>query len=273
MVQSMIKLSKMIPLFLLLFTLSLLGAATIENTLPGLSDSEIVALQNGSILFGNTLSEPIQKYAPQGSNVLKKIEEAMTLDNAFSISALSFIPYKEEMKSMDQSERQLILFNTMRSISTQEGITYISHRAGNKPRVLIEKSWYLSTPKSRQGVNDPVVDQVPATDTRFVYQRDSTFGGNIYRHEYTTNENEINVEVKNIENLKVFSLFNAVRAEQLTISMATYQIDEGILLFGFATITDREPQIKIFGYVIDLPSSFMRRVTALQEWFINEFDK
>jgi hypothetical protein len=51
------------------------------------------------------------------------------------------------------------------------------------------------------------------------------------------------------------------------MTMATYQLDEGLLVFSLSTIEDKDPQISIFGITVDLPSSFRRRITALQQWF------
>jgi hypothetical protein len=42
-----------------------------------------------------------------------------------------------------------------------------------------------------------------------------------------------------------------VKPEQLAISMSTYQLEEGLVLYGIATIKDQKPVINILGYKVD----------------------
>jgi hypothetical protein len=49
--------------------------------------------------------------------------------------------------------------------------------------------------------------------------------------------------------------------------MSSYQTDEGILLYSMATITGRGPQVQVLFIGVDLPSSFLKRVTSLRNWF------
>ena len=81
------------------------------------------------------------------------------------------------------------------------------------------------------------------------------------------------VKVVNLETIRVFSIFKAVNKEQLEIAMDTYLLDEGILLTAMATIEGRDPQIKVLGISVDLPSAFSRRTTALGEWFVDQLNK
>jgi hypothetical protein len=250
-----------------LVAIQIYGNKSLQQIFPQLNQNEIQSLLDGKMLQGQSLYTSIERFAPIGSMAYSNTRKVTQLDNAFSICAVTYIPYPGYLKSMSQKERQVEIFNTIRSISTQEGLMYISFRAGNVPKVLIEKSWYLETPSSRKGLPDPVVTNVPATETNYVFQRDSTFKSNVYRHEYITNDDEIFLEVKNMETMRVFSIFAAVKSEQLAISMSTYQLEDGLVLYGIATIEDQKPVINILGYKVDLPSAFIRRVTALQNWF------
>ncbi|MFA7435997.1 MAG: DUF6675 family protein, partial [Bacilli bacterium] len=129
------------------------------------------------------------------------------------------------------------------------------------------------TPKSRSGIDDPFSYNVPKKDIYYVYQRDSSFGSNIYQHDYETNDKEIFVKVTNLDKVKVFSIFTAVKKEQLAIAMDTYLLDDGILLTAMATIEGRKPEIKVLGVTVDLPSAFNRRITALGDWFVEQLNK
>lgn len=256
-------------LFVLLVSVSLF-AQTAKDVVPSLSESQLADLLAGKLIKGASFSDDVMALIPEDSIAQKHLREALAKPDSFTVVSLSYVPYPDNMKDMSMAERQVEIFNTMRSISTQEGITYISHRAGNKPKVLIEKSWYLETPNSRKGLSDPVSSWVPPTDEYFVFQRDSSFGSNVYRHRYTTSDDEIFVEVKNLETMRVFSIFKAVEEEMLAIAMSTVQLDDGLLLSAMATIEGREPEVRVLGISVDLPSAFTRRTTALGKWFADQ---
>ncbi|MFA7113666.1 MAG: DUF6675 family protein, partial [Sphaerochaeta sp.] len=110
----------------------------------------------------------------------------------------------------------------------------------------------------------------PYSEESFVYQRDSSFGGNRYLHTYTNTDKEIFVEISNISNLKVLGLFTAVKSGQLSINMGTYQLQDGLLLVALTSVRDRKPEVSVLGLTVDLPSAFRRRIVALQNWFIDQ---
>lgn len=266
--------SKRYSLFiLLLFIVFQLSAYSLEELLPNFASNQLSNLENGQMIRSTSFDNNLLNLVPTSTIAEENLKLSLNKADSFTVISLILIPYPEKMKSMSDKEKQLEIFNTMRSISTQEGITYISHRAGNKPKVLIEKSWYLETPKSRSALKDPVSFSVPPTAQYYVYQRDSSFGNNIYQHNYKTSDKEIFVKVVNLETIRVFSIFKAVNKEQLEIAMDTYLLDEGILLTAMATIEGRDPQIKVLGISVDLPSAFSRRTTALGEWFVDQLNK
>ena len=247
---------------------SMLFSATLEELLPSLSSEEIAMLRSEEIVSEYSFRADISRMTAKDSIAEENLQRSLAIDNSFTVLSLSYIEYPEYMKAMSEEDRLLAMYNTIRSISTQEGIQYISYRAGNKPRTLIEKSWYVESEKSKKDkLPDPVSDSVPSSSEYQVYQKDSRFGGNVYRHEYTTSNEEIFLNVKNLDTMKVLGVFVAVKEEQLEISMSVYQSDEGLLLTAMATIIDREPKVNVLGLKVDLPSSFTRRTTALGDWF------
>ncbi len=247
----------------------------IKTVLPHLEEGMYEDLQEGNIVNATTIGgEKINFLYPEGSFGKENAILAENAENSFSITALSFIPYGPKLKAMDKDERQLTIFNTMRAISTQEGITYISFRAGNKPRVLIEESRYIENAKKQlTNLPDPVATTFPLTTTSYVYQKDSTFSGNVYEHIYTNSEDEIYVSIKNLDTMRAYGIVKAVDKEKLSIALGTYQLEDGLLMYALTTIEDKKPQIKVLWYSVDLPSSFRRRVTALMEWFVASLEK
>ncbi|ADY12741.1 hypothetical protein SpiBuddy_0914 [Sphaerochaeta globosa str. Buddy] len=266
----------LVVLFFCLLSLAGLFASSVEvrEALPLLSEAEYQALDAGEMVYGRTLDGgKIAQFFVQGTEASKRAELAQQEESGFSIGAVSYIPYGPKLKAMDPSERQLAVFNAIRAISTQEGLTYISWRAGNKEKVLIEKSSYMEDSKNlNKLVTDPVATVFPFTEQSYVYQRDSSFGGNRYLHTYTNTDKEIFVEISNISSLKVLGLFTAVKAGQLSINMGTYQLDEGLLLVALTSVRDRKPEVSVLGLTVDLPSAFRRRIVALQNWFISQLN-
>lgn len=250
------------------------GVNELGAVLPNLSKGELNELNDGVIIDGSTIGGGIiSQFFVAGTEAGRNASKAETADDSFSIAALSFIPYGPKLKAMDSKSRQLAIFNTIRAISTQEGIEYISWRAGNKPKLLIERSAYMEDEKNLNTLlPDPVATIFPYHVQSYVYQRDTSFGGNRYLHTYTNSDQEIFVAINNISAMKVFGIFTAVPKGQLTMNMGTYQTDDGILLSALATITGRKPQVSVLGITVDLPSAFMRRIRALQGWFVDQLD-
>lgn len=253
---------------------SLFAVSDFRQALPLLDEGAYQALSQGVILDAETVGggQITQLFVP-GTVASSRSFVAQKAENGFSIAAVSYIPFGPKLKSLDTQQRQLTVFNAIRAISTQEGLMYISHRAGNKPKVLIEKSSYMEDEKNlNKLLADPIATVFPRSVQSYVFQRDSSFGGNRYLHTYTNSDREIFVEITNISAIKVFGIFTAVPKEKMSINMATYLLDDGLLLMALTTIEDRDPKISVLGISVDLPSSFLRRITALQEWFVGQLE-
>lgn len=262
-------------LIVFLVPVLLFAEAGLESALPLLSEGEYQRLLDGEILESDTIDGRtiLQFFVPETSAYAKAVQAEDVVDG-FSVAAVSYIPFPSSYGGLTTLERQLRLFNTMRSISTQEGLQYISFRAGNKPKLLIERSSYMEDGKNlNKLLPDPVATVFPPTVQSYVYQRDTSFGGNRYLHTYTNSEREIFVAIENISPIKVLGLFTAVPKGRLNINMATYQLEDGLLLMALTTIEGRKPEVKVLAITVDLPSAFMRRIRALQGWFVEQLER
>lgn len=247
-----------------------ISADQLSMMLPDLSSSDIQALYAGELLEGQTLRGTILHLVPTGSLAYERTAQVQSYADGFSINSLVFMPYPDRYEGMNMDAVMLDVFNRMRAISTQEGITYISHRRGEVPHTLIRDSYYIADERGRRALPDPIAEALPAHTVDYVYQRDTSFGGNVYRHTYTVRDREIFLEVDNISTMRVLLILPVVRSEELNISMAAYFLDDGILLYALATIEEREPTARFLGFEVHLPSAFRRRVTSLQEWFSDQ---
>ena len=245
------------------------NASEIYTALPQLSQEQYQALESGEMVSAYALGgEVLTQYFVKGSEAYKRALQARSIEDGFSVAAVSYIPYGDTLKAMSKADRQLAIFNSLRAISTQEGLTYISWRAGNKPKLLIEKSSYMGDSKNLNNlIPDPVATVFPYSAQSYVYQRDTSFGGNRYLHTYTNSDDEIFVEIKNLNTIRVLGIFTALKKDQLTMNMGTNQLDDGLLLVALTSIDGRDPVVSIFGLEVDLPSAFKRRIVALQNWF------
>ena len=255
-------------LFFLILTCccSIFALDYIEDVLPNCSVSQIDTLLSSEIVETSTYGADISAVVPEKSVFNEVVQEAKAATSGFSVNLTALIPYPTSWTVLSQEELQVALLNVMRSVSTQEGITYISHTAGDKPRVLFEKSWYLSDPDNwKSKIEDPVVEELPSTIESYCYQKDSKFGGNIYLHSFKIDEDEIFLEVTNVTALKFLGI-TCLEEGQLHMYLDTYLTEDGILLNAMATVVDRDPQVKVLFFTVDLPSSFLRRVTALKDW-------
>ncbi|MFA7560148.1 MAG: DUF6675 family protein [Sphaerochaeta sp.] len=271
----MLKKYTLIVSILLLLMVPLFAETGLATALPGLNEEQYLQLLDGEILEATTINGQhiLQLFVP-GSVMYSKAVEAEKPNDGFSVAAVSYIPFPRSYEKLSTLDRQLKLFNTLRAISTQEGIEYISHRAGNKPKLLIERSSYMEDEKNlNKLLPDPVATAFPYSAQSYVYQRDTSFGGNRYLHTYTNSNREIFVAIENISSIKVLGLFTAVPKGKLKINMATYQLEDGVLMMGLTTIEDRKPEVKVLTISVDLPSAFMRRIRALQEWFVDQLNK
>ena len=245
---------------------SLFALQSLETVIPNCSESQLASLRDQQMLETSTLGSDISAVVPENSTLTPIVDEAKAATTGFTENLTVLIPYPKAWADYSQEELQIALLNVMRSVSTQTGITYISHRAGDKPKVLFDKSWYLSDPEDRTSkIDDPVVDELPSSIVSYCYQKDSTFGGNIYTHTFEIDEDEIFLEVNNVTPLKFLGV-TCLKAGQLHMYLDTYLTDEGILLNAMATVGDRDPEVKVLFITVDLPSAFLRRVTALKEW-------
>lgn len=246
----------------------------VRRALPMLSEAEYDELAHGEMIYGISLNGPaITRYFVAGTEAASRAEVAQKIEKGFALGAVNYIPYPPALQAMDPSDRQLAIFNKIRAISTQEGVTYISHRAGDKERTLIERSAYMEDDKNlNRLLPDPVATVFPKTAHSYVYQRDTSFGGNRYEHTYTNSEREIFVAIENISSMKVLGLFTAVKSGQLSMNMGTYQLDDGLLLVALTTIEGRDPTVSVLGLSVDLPSAFKRRIIAVQNWLIAQLN-
>lgn len=191
------------------------------------------------------------------------------------VSGISaFVPYPDSWSDMDYSERKLEIINTLLSISTIKGITYISYSAGEKAKTLFSDAYTLTAAKKGKKAYDAEFIYAPDTYSYEIaaYLKDNIFGGNTYTVNYEISGDEIFMTVTNVSKLK-FLFFTAVDEGELDLSVDVLMTEEGIAVFGLATVRNADEYVKTPVTDVHLPSAFTRRITSLKDWFVEEINK
>lgn len=253
---------------LLMVCAVLCAAPSLSNIFPTFSEQQMENLKQGAVFEAVTSDgQKIASIAPRGCQGMNLAVKSDRLYDGFAVSSVKFIPYPEHFQSLSQSQREVYLFNLLRSISTQKGLQYISHMAGDKPTVLFKDAYMISNPdKTNSKIADPVSDSVPASFNCYAYQKDNRFGGNVYSVKYTIKEGDFLMEINNYTTMKYMG-FSCVDKGALHMYLEVIEAEEGFVLFTNAMVSGREPEVKVLFITVDLPSAFLRRTTALSNWF------
>lgn len=233
-----------------------------------------------SILAGDTVEyySVYDNYVPSiafdGTKAKEKAIEDSKLDSTLVSGIATFVPYPESWEDLSYGEKKLQIINTLLSISTIKGITYISYSAGEQPKVLFSDAYTLTSEKKGKKAYDVVFSYAPETYsyTLASYLKDNIFGGNTYTIDYEIDGDEIFMTITNVSKLK-FLFFTAVKEGELDLSVDCLMTDEGIAIFGLATVRDAEEYVETPLTDVHLPSAFTRRITSLKDWFIEEINK
>ena len=252
---------------LLFICAALFAAPSLSTIFPSFSEAQMEQLKQGTVFDAVTsYGQKIISIAPHGCQGINIAAKADKLYNGFSVSSVKFVPYPESFLELSDQEREVYLFNLLRSISTQKGLIYISHLAGEKPTVLFKDSYMISDPdKKNSRIPDPVSTEVPSSFNCYAYQKDNRFGGNVYSLKYNIKEGDFLMEIGNYTPMKYMG-FSCVEKGALHMYLEVIEAEEGFVLFTNAMIS-REPQVKVLFITVDLPSAFLRRTTALSNWF------
>ena len=253
---------------------ALFAAPTLSSLFPNFSEEKIEKLKNGTTFEAYTCyGDKIADIAPMGSLGRTKALTGDRLYKGFSVAALSFIPYPDSFKTMSDEEKSVELYNIIRSISTQKGLQYISHLAGDKPAVLFEDAYMISDPDNKNSrIEDPVSTSVPSSYSCYCMQKDNRFGKNVYSLNYTIKDGDFLMDINNYTTMKYMG-FTCVDKGDLNMYLEVVETEEGFLLYTMAIAKNRDPEVKVLFITVDLPSAFMRRITALKEWFVLRVNK
>ena len=260
---------------LLCFSLSLLSAeVSIQDVMSDFPEDLKASFFSGeTIELGSPDGDDVSSIAFDGTKGKAKAVSDSGKSGSFTMGISAFVPYPDDWEDMSHDERKLEIINTLLSISTLEGTTYISHAAGEKAKELFSESYTLTAAKKGKKATDAYFTYAPGEYTYEIaaYLKDNIFGGNTYIIDYDISGDEIFVTFTNYTKLK-FLFYTAVDKEELNMCVDVLMTKEGLALFALATVGREETTIDTPFVSVHLPSAFTKRITALKNWFTEEID-
>lgn len=226
-----------------------------------LQGSDADAVMAGEVLTHSSADgEDAASLVPDESPLHERLLNIPSGKDGFAVASVSFIPTGKSV---------LELYNALLRISTQKGITYISRREGMKPKVLFDESYFIdgySKGSVMTAIADPVASAVPKSETLYAYQEDSSFGGNVYRYDITSNGSVITAHITNETAMKYHGI-TCLKAGELSMFVSLTPVDGGVIVNTAAIVTGHKSKVKVLVVSVDLASSFSRRTRALHDWY------
>ncbi len=221
-------------------------------------DSYRELMEEGSLkhFFTDSVNLTLAPQVPGLENTRTALEE---MEPKIGVEALFLL--RERLAGDSETERDLALYNIFRSVSTMEGIEYYS-ASRERMRIFYEESYAVADPDSRDPLPDPTVSEVPRRERIHVYQRDSSFGRNVYTVEYVRREDAYLMSMTNLTRM-YYGIFPVVAPENLEIHLTVVETEEGYLFYGACGVN----VISLFGLEDRAKDSFYNRIEALFRWF------
>ncbi len=174
--------------------------------------------------------------------------------------------YESGSIELKSPENMLAIYNILRSISTMKGIEYYSASRG-KMRTLFEESYVIDSPESPTRMEDPLVETIPRHSKIYTFQKDLTFGENVYQADYFFSGDYF--LLKNL-NLTIMWYFIFPMIKEKAIVNYFIIIPAGDKLVFYGLICART--LKFLGLEKSRAASFYNRSKAIMTWFINSLE-
>jgi hypothetical protein len=169
--------------------------------------------------------------------------------------------------ALDSEDARLMQYNILRAVSTMEGIQYYSVTR-DRMRTLFAESYAVDAPDTQKRIPDPLVDRIPAYSKRYMFQKDLTFGENLYEAEYIALKEGFVLKSRNLTEMKYYFLPMVKPQESLTVIMV---LPQGQRILFYAVMAAHTPTF--FGLERSREESFYNRLNALYQWFVRELTR
>jgi hypothetical protein len=164
-------------------------------------------------------------------------------------------------RRLEGAADRLAIANVLRSVSRLEGLQYYSASHG-RMRLLYKTSYRIVSPENRHRLEDPLVTAPPAHEEVWVYQEDTTFGGNVYAVSYDIAERSVRMKVVNQTTMRYFVL-PMVQPGGMVLSFLIVPDGEDLVFYAVAAARVNGPWARAGA----IQESFTNRVDAMYRWF------
>jgi hypothetical protein len=193
---------------------------------------------------------------PDQGEIVRRVQD-LELTVGTEILAL----YKKETVDFNTPDARVEIYNILRSISTMEGIEYYSASRG-RMRTLFDRSFVIAGPKDTEALPDPLVEEIPPYSDLYVYQKDLTFGENVYLWEYRYPGSYYLIVNRNITTMRYF-LLPMVKPRQSVTFILLIPDGQQILFYG----ASGAQTMRLLGLERSREDSFYNRLNAIYGWF------
>lgn len=156
------------------------------------------------------------------------------------------------------------IYGTLLSISSLEGIQYWS-ASRQKMRTLYAESFRIDDPKARHRLADltvPASGPLPQASGCYAFQRDLTFGSNVYRYDYAASTDGILLEIVNMTSMNYLAV-PLMAPGGLKVRLLVIQTDEALLFYVASGAN--APSLGVIRNKVE--ESITNRAIALYKWF------
>lgn len=192
-----------------------------------------------------------------------RIRAAIAADKpGILVETVFFLPRSAPAEPAARRGELARIYGLLRSFSTLEGIQYfsVSH---NAMRTLYAESYRIDDPKTRLRLPDPpspLPSEIPAEETLFAFQRDLSFGANVYSYVFTGNPGSVIAEISNLTRMSV-GIIPLVAPKALKMRLFVMPASDGIVFYTESDSSSPGP------FRSRLEGSFANRAAALFAWF------
>lgn len=248
------------------FAQSVSGLPALIDTLPSISaEDRSSLLTDGELLrfHADGVSPGLLPNTQLTANIARKM---IVGDLNIGIEGLFFTPIAElpvNYRNTPTEERELILYNILRSVSTLQGLEYFSASRGEM-RLLFEESWVIADiKKPKDALPDSIVSVIPDEDTILIHQKDKTFGNNQSEMTFLARPDAFAADIINLTPMRYKGIIKVVDSGNMQIHLIVVPVEEGLLMYG--TMSARTRDVKSF--ISRAQNSFTNRVIALTGWY------
>jgi hypothetical protein len=242
-----------------------LAAVSLEDLTGPERAAELAA---GNIVTEVQLKDPRPILIPRHLELRRMIDEIMkALEPGLFVESLYRYEKPAGAAGGWTDEERTRLYNEALALSSLAGIQYYS--ASRKTmRTFYEYSRVIDGADTKRALPDPVFSEVPRELRIYARQKDLTFGDNIYRYDYSANEDSFIFVQQNLTAMTA-GIIPAVGKNKLRSVVAVIDTGDSLLFYA----ASMAKTVSLPGMGDRIGNSFTNRAEAILRWFSGQADK